>query len=198
MARTRTIDFNNIKLYRDRTLLGLICTCLMHDFGADLYECNKMAEFEFCETQTNDAGEPFRIQTCQIVIAEFRKWMAMLAYSVLLDHSVDKTNYQMFYKLNGERIYRVLIEVPLYIDRFLKYLIINHHDQYVDLCQSLTGGYIVIERRPLKRFRHHSHIMKKFHQICSINNSTPHLRSILSNIQFQAIELSDFKEKINS
>ena len=39
-------------------------------------------------------------------------------------------------------MYITTLDMPMYVERFLKHLMVNHHNHYKNLCQSLAGGYI--------------------------------------------------------
>ena len=130
------------RLYRDRTLSGLICTCLLYDFANSKNKSNNSTlESEFMQTQTNDAGERINPQTCQLIVAEFRKWMAVISNLVLQANSI-KGRYKTYSVINNERMYITTLDMPMYVERFLKHLMVNHHNHYKNLCQSLAGGYI--------------------------------------------------------
>ena len=61
----------------------------------------------------------------------------------IIIQSIDiKSYYKTFYKINDRRTYVSILEAPLFVERFLKYLIVNHYDQYKNLCQFLVGEYI--------------------------------------------------------
>ena len=139
ICRSTIVHRNNRKLCRGRTLDGMICTCLLYDFGN--FKLKSSPEFEFMQTQTNDAGERINPQTCQLIVAEFRKWMAMISYLVL-KVNINENCIKTYHVINNEKIFVTTLDMPLYVERFLKYLMVNHHDHFKNLCQSLAGGYI--------------------------------------------------------
>lgn len=97
-----------------------------------------LADYEFCSSQTNDAGEPILPHTAEYIIAEFRKWFTS-ASTYLLKSSNYKANNVSIYKDDTKRNLWLAVNSPYHVNQFLKFIMTRYPHKFKELWGITVG-----------------------------------------------------------
>ena len=92
--------------------------------------------FRFARENTNDEGEPLQIQTAEVILYEFKKFIYLAGIEINKRRREGHSNYNS--KLN---VFECPYTPPSYIDRMWRTMIL-YDRHYEALCKLVCGGLI--------------------------------------------------------